>query len=351
MFAAEESYAIGLAVALHSALRHLSHAVDVKVAIFDSGLAQPSRLRLEEVARRARLGTAVCWIAVPPERLGHLAGTSLWADTSAEPTVYSRLLIAALLPQHITRAVYLDSDVLIQSDISPLFTLPLGGAPIAAVVDYVIGSNQHELPSAWERSHSRRYFNSGVLVVDVEQWRATALGDRTMTYAAEADHVLVFPDQDALNAVVDSWQELDYRWNVQPWALFMLRRQWRRWSQSLEALLGPSRAAALPPSDHTDCLHRQRWRIYRSAAVLHFIGPKPWSARCNTPGTMAWVSALMRSGWYTRSEALAWLLPWLCIRTSGRWLWLCRRALLRVADSNMIQAAHRHLRLPSLHSW
>src|SRR4051812_29813504 len=127
------------------------------------------------------------------------------------------------------------------------------------------------------------YFNTGVLVMNLPAWRGTGMAQRALRYAAEGAP-LRWADQDALNAVLDNWFELESRWNVQHGNLFSPCYQ--------------------PDTPRTAALYHDRRDLYAAAAVLHFVGrAKPWSHLCTAPGTAAWVRSLVRSGWYTETGA------------------------------------------------
>ncbi|MDS7999096.1 glycosyltransferase, partial [Streptococcus pneumoniae] len=68
------------------------------------------------------------------------------------PIAYARYLISRLITED--RVVYLDSDIIVNGDLSPLFELSLGDYSLAAVRD-VDGNG----------------FNSGMLVIDCQKWR------------------------------------------------------------------------------------------------------------------------------------------------------------------------------------
>ncbi|MTV72354.1 glycosyltransferase, partial [Streptococcus pneumoniae] len=78
--------------------------------------------------------------------------------------------------------VYLDSDIIVNGDLSPLFELSLGDYSLAAVRD-VDGNG----------------FNSGMLVIDCQKWREKAvtsmLFDKTGEYMSYLDHT----DTDGFN--------------------------------------------------------------------------------------------------------------------------------------------------------
>jgi lipopolysaccharide biosynthesis glycosyltransferase len=298
VFAASESYAPGLAVAVYSSLTTLSPSIQPGIWILGSDLSETTRARLLKVVRAAGYAHALRWISVPAERLEHLAGGNL------PPASFARLLITDYLPQDVRRAVYLDADVLVRGDLAPLFTVELGAAVVGAVRDFGIGTTAHEASGVRERVPARPYFNSGVLVIDLPGWRETGLADRALQYAAAGDELLRWAEQDALNAVVEAWHELEYKWNTQHTPLF---------------------ASQPPPADEiSGRLYDQRWEIYRTASVLHFTGRKPWYGSCTTPGWKTWGRALVRSRWYTRTESMRWVLRYRAQR-ARYWLGTRRR--------------------------
>lgn len=284
VFASDENHALGLAVAVHSALTNLASGVCPEVYVLTNDLSKHSRDRLRKVVASAG-SEEPFWIQVPMKRVAHLE-----VVLHATQTTYARLLIPELLPRRIRRAVYLDTDVLVRRDLSPLFSIELGDAPVGAVRDAVIRSRDDGRSGVREPDPPKPYFNAGVLVMDVARWRTVGLGERAMQYAAAGSDPPRFADQDAMNAVIESWRELDYRWNVQ---------------LQCESLFGTGhvrRGLEQRP-------YRERWELFRAGWILHFMGPtKPWHHWCTTVGAASWLHAMLRTGWYAPREALIWLL-------------------------------------------
>jgi lipopolysaccharide biosynthesis glycosyltransferase len=294
-FAADEGYAEALAVAVHSALVNLSTAVAPEIYVLDNGISERSRARLVKVVSGARRDVDLRWVRIPSERLAHLPVPDHLTRSS-----YSRLLIPDVIPAHVRRVVYLDVDILVRGDLSPLFTTGLGDAPVGAVRDFVTRGTEHEYSGVREPVDPRPYFNTGVLVIDVARWRRTGLAERALEYAAARSGPSVAPDQDALNATLESWHELDYRWNLQHASLFGAQ--------------GP------PAAELGGRLYGQRRELYREAAILHFTAqPKPWHGSSTCPGTAAWVRSLVRASWYTPPEA-AIRLSRFCAQRARYWL-------------------------------
>jgi len=317
-FAADDGFARGLAVALYSALSTLDEACRPQVYVLDNGLSEASRDRLRQIARLLGREGDLRWVHVSPDQL---AGVQMSRHLPAAS--FSRLLIPELVDPDTRRVVYLDSDVVVRKDLSPLFRLELGDACIAAARDVVLRSfdpeslayspDEHRLP--------RPYHNAGVLVIDVPRWRESGLGKQALEQATA--RYLQWADQDALNVVVERWETLDDRWNVQTGNIGLAKRR-----------LVTDRAGYL----------RER-SLYSTAAVVHIVGPagKPWEPDCEKLGTTKWAWAFARSGWYPGVRGLAWFAGWWSRRivawpgiTVRRWrarLDAARRSVLAMTSS------------------
>ena len=138
---------------------------------------------------------------------------------------YLRLMMTEMLPTMVEKAIYLDCDLLVLADIEELWDLDMQGKPLAAVPDYGImasAKNWHYKQSSLGFKKDDLYFNSGVLVVDVAEWRSKKY-DAAVIDKAENNNYQ-HHDQDALNKVFyRNWRPLPIHWNVIPpvWNLFI----------------------------------------------------------------------------------------------------------------------------------
>src|SRR5207244_1433075 len=59
-----------------------------------------------------------------------------------------------------------------------------------------------------------KYFNAGVLVLNLDRWRRERVTERALEYVKAYAHEVSFWDQEGLNAVLSGkWGELDSVWN------------------------------------------------------------------------------------------------------------------------------------------
>lgn len=124
-------------------------------------------------------------------------------------SVLLRVLLPVYVPQNVERLVYMDVDMICLRPLDELFKLEMGNNAVAAVA-----SLHSEKNVAGLNMSSSRYFNAGLLVVDVPVWRSRELTQKVVDYYQQHSENLPLLEQDALNAVLDGeFTELDERFN------------------------------------------------------------------------------------------------------------------------------------------
>lgn len=165
---------------------------------------------------------------------------------------YFRLFAANLIGE--SKALYLDSDILINGDLTELWETDLGEYPLAAVGDFLIDDF-----ARLDLSPEDGYFNSGVMILQLDKWRELNLGDTVIDYLYEFPEKIEYADQCGLNAVLSgNWYRLTPKWNLQ---------------SNSDSILNKS---YFSENDWTTALNHPR--------IIHFTGvPKPWNLGCNHP--------------------------------------------------------------------
>ncbi len=181
---------------------------------------------------------------------------------------YSRLWIGEFFPENVERVLYLDADIVVVGSLAPLWSVDLDGALMAAVD--IPGSMRGVDRLALRPEDG--YFNAGVLVIDLKQWRETGAGKEVLEYIQQNPERVLY-DQDALNAVFPHrTKRLPFKWNV-------IRPFYDE----------PTR---LPLAQ------AELEKIRRDAIIIHFNGNlKPWSYFCDHPRRGEYTKYLRMTEW------------------------------------------------------
>ncbi len=107
------------------------------------------------------------------------------------PASMYRYFMADLLPDY-TKAIYLDIDLIVTRDISPLLNFKLNN-PIGVFVEM-----QMDFPDN-EQYKDFAYFNSGVMVVDLDYWREHDISTKLVELSKRITMWTGAGDQDVLN--------------------------------------------------------------------------------------------------------------------------------------------------------
>lgn len=129
-------------------------------------------------------------------------------DHVSHATFY-RLFVSSILPDHISSLVYLDIDTIAVRSIRNLFDTDLTH-PIAAV-DHL----RHDFSIRVWGPQGGTYFQAGVLIIDLDEWRLQRYEEVFLSIAQEQKNIIKWWDQDILNiAFKDNWHRIPIWYNV-----------------------------------------------------------------------------------------------------------------------------------------
>ncbi|MBD3882070.1 glycosyltransferase family 8 protein [Phormidium tenue FACHB-886] len=269
--AADNNYAMQLAVVVRSAVEHLDGDRRLLIYVIDGGITSRNKAKILRSIDSSRCN--ITWLQPSLNLLSQMP-----VSGHITAAAYLRILIPDLLPDAVEKAIYLDSDLIVNADLGKLWDIPLEKA-LSAVQDFSVPyvsckgglSNYREL----NLSDDRKYFNSGVLVFDLERWRSENLRQKIFQYIAQNKRSIQLHDQDAMNAVLAwDWQELDPRWNQTPHIFKPLS-----WQES----------------PFNEAVYKQ---ILQDPYIIHFASAaKPWNSREIYPATDLFFQYVDKTAW------------------------------------------------------
>ena len=145
-----------------------------------------------------------------------LPTTSLWSSE-----IYYRLILADVLPQNVDRILYLDVDIIVHGPLKELYESDFEGADLMAAQDRnggdMLGRISAKVREMLLPLHTDefRYFNSGVLLMNIAQMRGVNTFESYLKAMEEWNYEMQSPDQDILNYVhydkvrYISWEKYD----------------------------------------------------------------------------------------------------------------------------------------------
>lgn len=199
LYGIDRNYLPHLSASLESLLTNAG--VPLRVIVFASGLGHADAADLERQASSRSVPLEVQHIDETP--LIHLKVTDHFSLA-----MYFRLLAADRIQEE--RCLYLDADTIVLERLDKLVDVSLDGFYLGGM----------ELPGFNRQAElgmkpSSQYFSSGVMLINLALWRDKDIGTRALLFATRNADAIRWPDQCALNAVVDGrWVEIGMEFNV-----------------------------------------------------------------------------------------------------------------------------------------
>lgn len=291
--AADDKFAMPMQVMLSSVLSRLHSATRIRVFVINGGITAANMVRVKSSLMSLAPNLEFQWLK-PDFKMfvGLDAGSILSMNT------YLRLQLGTLLPRDVLRAIYLDCDVVVQTDLTQLWEIDLQDAIVGGARDYCFP----RVSSPGGVTHWRKlgigpelpYVNAGVLLIDVAKWREQLIAERILAYLNDASMENRLADQGGINAILAGQIKLvDPRWNVTLSSLAL-------YDDSIQG-------------QAIETIREDPW-------IIHFTSRwKPWHYGIQSWGALRafyydqkyrniFFEAYLRSGWQSTRRAYLWVL-------------------------------------------
>lgn len=298
-FAINDLYIKPLLVTLLSLFENAHTGTVYAVHILNYKLKETTRQKIMASVNKWHPQSTVIFLDLNDEQIESIPYVGIWGKEANY-----RLFLPALVPSFAS-VIYLDADILVQSDLSILSTLNLAGKAFAGVRDELwvqSGGIQQRLHcfSVLEQVKTTTYMernaycNSGVLVLNLAFFRQhnfTAKAIAMLNKYKDVPNML--PDQDVLNflATCEGSENIYFLPAVFNW--------------------NPSTVTFTPPEEPYE---KARWHVFlkrrnewvtnqdllaiTKPQIIHFAGRDPWRFdRYASEATTLYEQCALRSGW------------------------------------------------------
>ncbi|KAF1680124.1 glycosyltransferase family 8 protein [Veillonella sp. R32] len=194
----DENALYGLGVLAFSILKNIKSKCIIHI-FFNGSLQESDKKRLERL-------TSLFDAFIVIYYMNNECFENLYTVRNITTTAYYRLVVPYILDfYNISKVLYLDTDMLVLSDISDLFTR-------SVTVVYVV-KNSTSKPLEWEYYRSSigmlhdSYFNSGMMLINVVAYKEYDIGQRAIKLLKQRD--FKYMDQDVLNILLENLAEVD----------------------------------------------------------------------------------------------------------------------------------------------
>ena len=177
----------------------------IHIYVLQSELTESEKACLEKLVKS--YGGFIHWVQIDPSYFPKACME--FANWPVES--FYRLVLPEILPEEMDRILYLDVDIIINHSLKELYHTDFEGMALCACPEPFSGIGVFEYRDEMFKKHVREgfiYFNSGVLLMNLQLLREKYGLNSYMKVAEEYNYRLETPDQDLLNYV--HWKDTKY---------------------------------------------------------------------------------------------------------------------------------------------
>lgn len=258
-FCTDDNYIIPTGVLIHS-IELIHRDLEINYYVISQSLSEKSKDSLRNCLIKSNSNINFIFVnsdilSSCPVRLGdHITLAA-----------YYKILFPTVLPHNLDKILYLDCDILCTDSLLELWNTDISNYSAGVVID-IYGSDIRRL-NRLDLPFKHQYFNSGVMLINLDYWRKHNLQNLTLQYIENNIEKCIAHDQDALNKILsDTSLYLHPRYNF----------QLDFWQNPQNLLIDKSNFNLIEEGK-------------KSPALLHFIGlEKPWHKECIYPMSKLW---------------------------------------------------------------
>lgn len=167
---------------------------DILVYVITQGLTPKNSNSLTKLA--SQYGQKIEFVTADVESINF----PIWEGDHVSIGAYLRLFAADLLPNNISKVLYLDCDIIVNKSLQELWNTDISNIAAGVIIDSGHFIEDRNMMCGLE--NAEQYFNSGVMLINLDYWREHNLLSDFLEFIKSHKDVLRSHDQDVLNATL-----------------------------------------------------------------------------------------------------------------------------------------------------
>jgi lipopolysaccharide biosynthesis glycosyltransferase len=269
VFTIDENYVQHCAVTITSLCNNTPNA-KINISIVHNGISKKNISKLNKYLKSFVNINQVNWLEINPELLKDAPLTH-----HVSLATYYRILLPDILDKNLNKVLFLDSDLIIRENITPLWQTEISQFSHAGVIEY---GTDHQHKKSIGISEDSLYFNAGVMLINLDYWRDYNISQKAVQYIRENKEQITLWDQDVLNYIIESkWLPVEPKWNAT--AIVFKSELWEQRGFASQ-------------------LCEQLEQVKNNPSIIHFTGSaKPWHYYHNHPHKNDYYYYLKKTPW------------------------------------------------------
>lgn len=209
----DDNYSPYLATCIASICHNTKEYVDCYV--LDGGITESNLSKINNLTKKFK-NLAINFIKIDLQKEFDSIDCKIGAEYITM-SAYNRFLIPKLKPD-LKKAIYIDADTILLNDIASLYNEDISPYTIGAIWNPGREYYNNDTKVPMEMSNNFKYFNSGVLLIDIEKWNQENTLFELFEIEKKYKNVILHGDETILNKHFDEkYKILSLKYNYTEW--------------------------------------------------------------------------------------------------------------------------------------
>lgn len=277
IYSSDDNYAQHMGISIYSLLENNKDDFEeVNIYIIENNISIQNKEKLESIENEFN-NLKIYWIQFEK----YLEKLNLNMSWPISISAYARLFVSSMLPETVNKILYLDCDMIINGSLSELWNYPLNDKIMGVVQDPV----NNQTKAAVGLSHNEKYFNSGMLLIDIYAWRNANIEAKIEAFINEKNGNVIHHDQGVLNGVLkNDVVFVPLKYNVMTIQYFMKRDKWLKYFKN--------EAEYYSEEEYIEAKE--------NPVIIHYtpsFTSRPWVSNCKHPLKCYYYNYLNKTQW------------------------------------------------------